>query len=337
MRTEARAAVTDRKNGKADCKNAKKERKRLKESGMESIDIKNIELQAASATLPESGTATAANIAAEPQTDNNQTENDRINFCKELVLKSGVRPVELKFERVYDCFSSAVLGFIGKVYVAGGTLGIISSDEYLPVIETAEQGENVLIKTLSAFIAEENFYMPDLYRTEFFSFPCSSDVIGSKTLSKKLADLIAIEPRLRDKICLVFGGKVLLTDTAALTEFFEDIRSVGVKIAIKDFGDKYMPVTVIGEALPDYLFLKEEATKKAEDKKSFTPVGAIIKYAASLGVNTVAVGATSDLCIRELSLSECFGVSVTADYTGLRSGGGEVTLEEIASEKENED
>lgn len=297
---------------------------------MESIDIKNIELQAASATLPVSETATAA----EKET---RTEKDRINFCKELVLQSGVRPVEVKFERVYDCFSSAVLGFIGKVYVAGGTLGIISSDEYLPVIETAEQGENVLIKTLSAFIAEENFYMPDLYRTEFFSFPCSSDVIGSKTLSKKLADLIAIEPRLRDKTCLVFGGKVLLADTAALTEFFEDIRSVGVKIAIKDFGDKYMPVTVIGEALPDYLFLKEEATKKAEDKKSFTPVGAIIKYAASLGVNTVAVGATSDLCIRELSLSECFGVSVTADYTGLRSGGGEVTLEKIASEKENED
>ena len=312
---------------------------------MESIDIKNIELQAASATLPEPETTTAeAENTAEPESETatvadkeTQTETDRINFCKELVLKSGVRPVEVKFERVYDCFSSAVLGFIGKVYVAGGTLGIISSDEYLPVIETAGHGENVLIKTLSAFIAEENFYRPDLYRTEFFSFPCSSDVIGSKTLSKKLADLIAIEPRLRDKICLVFGGKVLVTDTAALTEFFEDIRSVGVKIAIKDFGDKYMPVTVIGEALPDYLFLKEVATKKAEDKKSFTPVGAIIKYAASLGVNTVAVGATSDLCIRELSLSECFGVSVTADYTGLRSGGGEVTLEEIASEKENED
>ena len=301
---------------------------------MESINIKNIELQAASATLPEAELESETATVADKE---NQTENDRINFCKELVLKSGVRPVEVKFERVYDCFSSAVIGYIGKVYVAGGTLGIISSDEYLPVIETAEQGENVLVKTLSAFIAEENFYRPDLYRTEFFSFPCSSDVIGSKTLSKKLADLIAIEPRLRDKICLVFGGKVLVTDTAALTEFFEDIRSVGVKIAIKDFGDKYMPVTVIGEALPDYLFLKEEATRKAEDKKSFTPVGAIIKYAASLGVNTVAVGATSDLCIRELSLSECFGVSVTADYTGLRSGGGEVTLEKIASEKENED
>lgn len=140
---------------------------------MESIDIKNIELQAASATLPESGTATAepetttaeAENIAEPKAGTataadkeTQTETDRINFCKELVLKSGVRPVEVKFERVYDCFSSAVLGFIGKVYVAGGTLGIISSDEYLPVIETAEQGENVLIKTLSAFIAEENFY-----------------------------------------------------------------------------------------------------------------------------------------------------------------------------------
>lgn len=106
---------------------------------MESIDIKNIELQAASATLPESGTATAADKET-------QTETDRINFCKELVLKSGVRPVEVKFERVYDCFSSAVLGFIGKVYVAGGTLGIISSDEYLPVIETAEQGENVIVR-----------------------------------------------------------------------------------------------------------------------------------------------------------------------------------------------
>ena len=83
---------------------------------MESIDIKNIELQAASATLLEAETATVAD-------KENQTENDRINFCKELVLKSGVRPVEVKFERVYDCFSSAVLGFIGKVYVAGGTLG----------------------------------------------------------------------------------------------------------------------------------------------------------------------------------------------------------------------
>ena len=80
---------------------------------MESIDIKNIELQAASATLPEAETATVAD-------KENQTENDRINFCKELVLKSGVRPVEVKFERVYDCFSSAVIGYIGKVYVAGG-------------------------------------------------------------------------------------------------------------------------------------------------------------------------------------------------------------------------
>lgn len=323
---------------------------------MESIDIKNIELQAASATLPVSesaadkaevpteNTAEAITKATLPEAETataaekeTRTEKDRINFCKELVLQNGVRPVEVKFERVYDCFSSAVIGYIGKVYLAGGTLGIISSDEYLSVVEAAKQGEDVLVKTLSAFIAEENFYNPDLYRTEFFSFPCSSDVIGSKTLAKKLADLIAKSPRLRDKICLVFGGKVLVTDTAALTESFENIRSAGVKIAIKDFGDKYMPVTVIGEALPDYLFLKEEATKKAEDKKSFTPVGAIIKYAASLGVNTVAVGATSDLCIRELSLSECFGVAVTKDYTGSRNGGGEVTLEEIASEKENED
>lgn len=333
---------------------------------MEPIDINDIELQAATeaakasdtkaeteADKAEAITATAESATEqaeaaeattapdkEPQTtaaEELTTANDRIKFCKELVLKSGVRPVEVKFERVYDCFSTAVLGFIGKVYIAGGTLGIISSDEYLPTVEAAKQGEDVLIRTLSAFIAEENFYKPDLYRTEFFSFPCSLDVIGSKTLAKKLADLIEKEPRLRDKICLVFGGKVLLTDTAALMEFFENIRSAGVKIAIKDFGDKYMPVTVIGEALPDYLFLKEEATKKAEDKKSFTPVGAIIKYAASLGVNTVAVGAPNDLCIRELSLSECFGVSVTADYTGSRSGGGELTLEEIASEKENED
>lgn len=260
--------------------------------------------------------------------------NKAIDVLAERILKSGVQPVTCKFQPVFDCFSAQVVAYLGNVYVSGSSLGVLSPDDYIPVVAKAEKGLELLTVALEDFSLEASSLSPDLYRVEFFSFPASNDLLKSDKIYYSLSAIIANYPFLKGKICLCFSGDILNEDEALLSKAFSDIRSAGIKVGIKNFGDKFMPVSLLGIVPPDYLFLNEEETIKSEDKKLFAPVGALIKYASNLGIKTIALRAKSDKGIRELSLVECFGTTVCPSYSGLRYFAEPSTLTSVMSVKE---
>lgn len=258
-----------------------------------------------------------------------------IDILAERVLESGVQPIKTLFTPVFDCYSAQTVAYVGKTYLAGGSLGVLTPEEYLPVIDNLNNALNVLTATLGDFCEQSACFSLDLYRIEFFSFPAALSCLSDENLYNSLHSLTAPYRALKGKICLVFDKTVLCKDENLLIKAFADIRSAGLKIAIKGFGDKYMPLSLLGTVTPDYLFLNGKETAKAEDKKLFAPVGALIKYATNLGIKTIAECAKTDKGIRELSLVECFGATVCDGYKGLRSAVGEKTLEDIANEKED--
>ena len=87
-----------------------------------------------------------------------------IDILAERVLESSVQPIKTLFTPVFDCYSAQTVAYVGKTYLAGGSLGVLTPEEYLPVIDNLNNALNVLTATLGDFCEQSACFSLDLYR-----------------------------------------------------------------------------------------------------------------------------------------------------------------------------
>ncbi len=125
-------------------------------------------------------------------------------------------------------------------------------------------------------------------RDEIISLNFTQADINNKELLRNIENLLKKYDMSKRTVFEIVESDVI-EDYKYTKEFVERFRSIGVRIAIDDFGSGYANFSHIMELEPEYLKIDGSLIKDIQsDKKSLIMVKSIIQFAKELGIKIVA-------------------------------------------------
>lgn len=159
---------------------------------------------------------------------------------------------------------------------------LVSPFYFLDIAAKTHQYETISHKTLLR--AVEGFKE----RTELLSLNFAQADINNKELLREIEALLQKYDMAQRTIFEIVESDAI-DDYEITRAFVERFRTIGVRIAIDDFGSGYANFSHIMELEPEYLKIDGSLIKDIqEDKKSLIMVKAIIQFAHDLGIKTIA-------------------------------------------------
>ena len=243
---------------------------------------------------------------------------DRIDIYTTRTLDSGVRPIEVRFSPIYDCYYGRMIGFRGKTCINSILYGSLEPSRYLPALDAEGDETGLLlakygIRRTLRDLCHEN----DLAGIEFVTLQVSSSVLFGEGLYDALKQ--AAEGRdiaLLRRIYLEFGEEVLTLGEEQVARAFSDIRAAGFRVAIRGYVNRFFPMGELVHLTPDAVFLDRETVALLDSRERSAVVPSFIRFAASLDVRVIAEGVPDDGHLRELNSAECAAFLPDPGYHG---------------------
>jgi EAL domain-containing protein (putative c-di-GMP-specific phosphodiesterase class I) len=91
----------------------------------------------------------------------------------------------------------------------------------------------------------------------------------------------------------------------------EELRNMGVKVAICEVGDEFCPVFRLASLPFDYAFIDEYSTKTLDRDDAERVAGSLVKFLHYLGAQVVAPSLWNDDMIAGAKAVECDGYSIS--------------------------
>ena len=235
-------------------------------------------------------------------------------------LRSGITPIVLKFQPVYDCYNGEEIAYIGKPLINSLVYGVLTPELYARAADMAQEGCDftlcILRKTMRL--------LKELDRQErlpgkllWLTVPAPSALLLPEDLYDTLKSLMAKENfDLPGKICLMFGADVFSLGSDIGGRGFSDIRAAGMRVAVNGYGDADFPVTRMLEMTPDVAMMTPDVIPLFGDRSRPRVGGLLVRLAGSMNVRVVAQGVRNDAQLRELNAAECLGFLPAEDYHG---------------------
>lgn len=249
---------------------------------------------------------------------------EKLNIYVKHTLASGVKPIELYMQPVYECYGGQTVAYRAAARVNSMIFGTMEADDYC----YSAADESVLaafsfrvIKKSLSFLrrlqsAENSLLRPPV---KALFVRCPSCLLDASELYVNLKLLLAESgvSEKDNKLCLEFDGAATDAESAALTDAFSDIRAASFKTAIGGYGGAAFSLEKLLSVCPDYVFTDGKLSQLALDRGRRSAIAPLINYAKSLGAETVACGVSSDEELREFRSRDCFGFVPSAEYRGV--------------------
>lgn len=268
-----------------------------------------------------------------------QAYSEKLNIYVKHTVDSGVKPIEVLLQSIYDCYNATTLGYRTIVRVNSMLTGVLQPDDYL----NGSADESVLTAFTYRSIEKALFVQCALQENQIpfkrLFVRCPASFLYAEDLYTNLRLLLAkggVKEK-ENRLCLEFDASVMDAESRQLSAVFSDIRAAGCKIAVNGYGGEAFSMEKLLTICPDYLFTADEIAPLAVDREKRSALAPMINFAKSLGSEVIACALSSDEELREFRSRDCFGFIPDRSYRGaLAVEGGERTLRE-AIERGGED
>ena len=85
-----------------------------------------------------------------------------------------------------------------------------------------------------------------------------------------------------------FSADILYEDLERASEKIEELRSIGVKVAVFEVGDQFCPVFRLAEIEFDYAFMDTYSTNSLDDESADRVARSLVKYLHHLDAKVIA-------------------------------------------------
>ena len=224
-------------------------------------------------------------------------------------LQSGITPIELEYQNVV---------FFGKesrmlrTFMVFNTLdlGTLTFKEYRFVARRNSAGYHMVkrhVEKLLRIIPKITEKHPEI---ECFTLPVFPRLIGEGELIRMLYDAFAIYAEVSpSKLCIEVSADVLYEDLAVIKPRFDELRDLGVKVAISEVGDAYCPLYKLNELQFDMLLLDAFATDLLTNPDATKAAAGLITYLRTFGVPVIAPELENEQTVQTVKTFECDGYS----------------------------
>ena len=233
-------------------------------------------------------------------------------------VESGITPIVLDFSDVvfFEGNQKIVRSFLT---VNSLDLGVLGYSQYRFVARRTRVGNHLVRRHLEKLfrlipsLLSEN---PDIVS---FTVPVYARLLAESELASMLVDVKALYPEVPiGKVCIELSADILYEDLKMASEKIDELRALGVKVAICEVGDEYCPVFRLSEIKFDYAFMDSYSTDSLDKESIERVAGSLVKYLHYLDVKVIAPGLDTEEKILGAK-------NVGADgYTMYAEGGAEI-------------
>ena len=209
-------------------------------------------------------------------------------------VESGITPITLEFSEIkfFESNEKIVRSFIT---VNSLDLGVLGYKQYRFVARRTRVGNQLVRRHLEKLFR----IIPDLIsenpEISCITIPVYARLLGDGELAAMIVDIHSLYPEVPiGKVCIELSADILYEDLAAASERIDQLRELGVKVAICEVGDQFWPVFRLSEIKFDYAFMDSYSTDSLDGDSAERIAGSLVKYLHYLDANVVAPGLDSN-------------------------------------------
>ena len=203
-------------------------------------------------------------------------------------VESGITPIVLEFSDI-KFFESEEKIKRSFLTVNSLDLGVLGYPQYRFVARRTKVGNHLVrrhFEKLFRLIPDILSEQPDIV---CFTVPVYARLLADSALSSMIVDMISLYPEVPpSKICVELSADILYEDLASATEKIDELRALGVRVAISEVGDQFCPVFRLSEIKFDYAFMDSYSTASLGGADQARIAGSLVKYLHYLDVKVVA-------------------------------------------------
>jgi EAL domain-containing protein (putative c-di-GMP-specific phosphodiesterase class I) len=238
-----------------------------------------------------------------------------INEKVQQVLDAGIEPIVFRFEPVkfFEGNSRVLRSFM---VINSLDVGVLTYKQYRFVARRTKQGDHMIerhiVKLLRAF--------PQLNEEwggiDVVTIPVYARLLKDGVLAKMLMESLALFPRIKpEHLCVELSADILYEDLEEARRRIDELRGIGVKVAICEVGDEFCPVFRLSKILFDYAFMDSYTTASLDREDAEQIAGSMVNYLHYLGVRTIAPLLDSKEKIEGAKAMSCDGYTLDPDVS----------------------
>jgi diguanylate cyclase (GGDEF)-like protein len=212
------------------------------------------------------------------------------------------------YQPVVDLRDGALLGVEALVRWEHPERGLVGPGEFIPVAE-----ETGLIVPIGAWVLEEACAQVQRWRTALpacdhlgLAVNLSAVQLAQPGLAGTVASILATTGLPPALLTLEITESVLMDDVEASTRVMEEIKALGVAIAVDDFGTGYSSLAYLSRFPVDVLKIDRAfVAELGHGAQAWPIVTAIAGLAQALGLRTIAEGVETETQARALRALGC--------------------------------
>ncbi|MFP3254680.1 MAG: GGDEF domain-containing phosphodiesterase, partial [Hydrogenobaculum sp.] len=193
------------------------------------------------------------------------------------------------YQPYFDIRTKDFVGYEALIRIIEEDGSVISPYKFIDYLESSSYFLNrfqevflkMVEKDMNTFISKSKSHFSSAFNISANSF--KDDIFMSK--------LIGLCHKFEDKLVIEITERMLLSDFEKAKEILRNIRSVGSKVALDDFGTYYSSLSYVKNVELDIIKIDISFIKDIVfDKRSLAVVKAIINLAKALNIKTIAEG-----------------------------------------------
>jgi diguanylate cyclase (GGDEF)-like protein len=227
-------------------------------------------------------------------------ESMRARVAERVELEHDLRDalanhqLHLVYQPIVHLPSGTVAGLEALVRWSHPRYGVISPGKFIVLAE-----ESGLISPLGDFVLEQAVAQLASWRRQhvgmeslYVSVNLSGVQLHDAGIAGRVADVLAMNHLDGDALCLELTESVVMEDPAAAAGILTDLRQLGVRIAIDDFGSEYSSLAYLRRFPVTMLKIDKEFIDPIgpDDSAETTLIATIVAMADALRITTVAEG-----------------------------------------------
>lgn len=209
-------------------------------------------------------------------------------------LESKITPIELSFStvRFFESDKQMLRSFL---VVNSLDLGVLSYEQYRFVARRTRVGNHLVRRHFQKLFREIPTLLLENPEIVCFTVPVYARLLQDSDLATMLVDLLSLYPEVPPaKVCIELSADILYEDLDVVAKQIEELRALGLKIAIFEVGDQFCPVFRLSEIKFDFAFMDAYSTASLGEDSMQRVAGSLVRYLHHLDAEIIAPSLDSD-------------------------------------------
>lgn len=244
------------------------------------------------------------------------TLKNQLNSYVMRTLESGVKPLGVVFEPIYDCSYGDTAGYRAEVYVNSIIKGTLFPKDYMRSGVSEKILTDISLRAVKKICKIKKTAEKAGVKLKCVFLRCASSLLNEPDLYNLIKSVLYGENSDGEGIYLEFFPEAFEYETEILINAFRDIRAAGLKVAADGYGGKDFPIEKVISVCPDVVFTDTKIAGLSLNREKSPAIAPLINLIKGLGGKVIAENVKSDEELREFRARDCFGFIPSEKYSG---------------------